>query len=194
MIHVKAKLDGEFFKHPLFVMDDEMNRAMAKSVILAEEAVALGTPVGVNGHLRIGIRGNMIPVVRWGMSGEKGFIIAAPAVYRGYVGVVGPAVKYAEPVEVGRKAGKMPPDAPIRRWLEITDKGKAFVADIKEKYNIKKRSTALNSATFLKRRAIGRQGTRGAFMFQEGEQKVRSRVIAYFEAAKRAIEKRLSDK
>lgn len=179
MIHVKAKLDGEFFKHPQQVIDDEMNRAMVKSVILAEEAVALGTPVGVTGMLRTGIRGRIVSPID---------------PYYGVVGVVGPAVKYAEPVEVGRKAGKMPPDAPIRRWLEITDKGKAFVADIKEKYNIKKRSTALNSATFLKRRAIGRQGTRGAFMFQEGEQKVRSRVIAYFEAAKRAIEKRLSDK
>jgi hypothetical protein len=179
MIRVKAKATGNLFIKSQQIINEEMNRAMAKAVIRLEGEVSNETPVGVTGFLRTGIRGNIVSPV---------------PMYRGIVGVVGAAVKYAQIVEVGREPGRMPPDAPIRRWIKITDKGRAFMADVAQAHGIKNKKRALDSATWLKRKGIAERGTRGAFMFEKAEKKLRGYVISLFEQAKNIIEKRLSDK
>lgn len=179
MIRVEGRTDGEFFNNPQRIIDEEMNRGMARALILSEAEISSETPVGVTALLRTGIRGHIYSPV---------------APYYGSVRVAGPAVKYAEVVEVGRDPGRMPPDAPIRRWLQITDKGKAFIADVKQKYGIKTKKRALDSATWLKRKGVAEQGTRGAFMFEKSEKKLRPAINAIFERARQEIEKRLSDK
>lgn len=70
-------------------------------------------------------------------------------------GVVMNPVMYALPVEEGRKPGRMPPVEAIQLW--VIRKG---IGD-----RDKSRSTA-----FLIARAIGRRGTKGAFMFKRGYQ------------------------
>ena len=62
-------------------------------------------------------------------------------------------LNYALPVETGRKAGKMPPVDAIKQW--VIRKGIASGADA-------------DGAAFLIARAIGRRGTKGAHMFEEG--------------------------
>ena len=174
MISIKTKLDGVFFsKDRDRIMKGEYNQAMHSAVILTTEEVVRLAPVGVTGFLS---------KVQWK--------VVSP--FHGVVGSHPVSSKYALVVEVGRKPGKFPPPEPIRRWLQITDKGKAFVATITAAYKIKKKETALRSATFLKSRGIARQGTKGAFMFQEGEKRATPRVNKLFERAVIEIARRLS--
>lgn len=62
-------------------------------------------------------------------------------------------VRYGLPVEYGRKPGKRPPRDAIELWVV-------------RKLGL--RGAEARSAAFLIARAIGRRGTKGAFMFQKG--------------------------
>lgn len=68
-------------------------------------------------------------------------------------GLVVNPVSYAWPVEAGRRPGKMPPVDAIKLW--VIRKGIA-------------RGKEADSAAFLIARAIGRRGTQGSQMFEEG--------------------------
>jgi len=134
---------------------------------LASE-VANKTPVGVSGQLRAG--------VDWKEEGWN----------KGRVYEKGPGQRYVEVVEKGRgKDKKFPPPDEIKLWLRRTDKGRAYVARIKEKYNLTT-DKALNSATFLKSRAIARFGTKPIKMWQKTFRKRKSWIKKQFlDAVKR---------
>lgn len=70
-------------------------------------------------------------------------------------GVVMNPVMYALPVEEGRKPGRMPPVGAIQLW--VIRKG------------IGNRNDSQSTA-FMIARAIGRRGTKGAYMFKRGYQ------------------------
>lgn len=71
-------------------------------------------------------------------------------------------LKYDAPVEYGRKPGKMPPVSDIKLWvvrkLGLTGK-------------------EADTAAFLIARAIGRRGTKGAFMFKKAYDQGRSVIL-----------------
>src|SRR4030066_8819 len=78
----------------------------------------------------------------------------------------GPGTKYIEVLEKGRRPGKrFPPPDPIRLWLRRTDKGKAFVQKIQEKYKLPY-DKALERATYLKSMGIAKYGTIAVRMFR----------------------------
>lgn len=60
-------------------------------------------------------------------------------------------------MERGRGPGRMPPDAPIRAWMRAH-------GDLTLKQRV------IDSAVFLVRRAIGRRGTRGKYVFRDTRQ------------------------
>lgn len=70
-----------------------------------------------------------------------------------FAGEVFSPLDYASPVEFGRKPGRRPPTEAIEAWVirKLGYKGKQA-----------------RSVAFLIARAIGRRGTRGAFMFKRG--------------------------
>lgn len=167
---IKIKFDmPENYLQVSKIYESEFRTAMYESVTMLEGAVIKGTPVFL-AFLRNGIFGKVI------------------SAYRGVVGVAGPAQIYAWVVEAGRKpGGKFPPPDAIARWLKGSIKGKRFVAEIKAAYGIKKDSTALKSATFLKSRGIANKGTKGAFMFEKGQIETEPRIRRRFnKAAQRA--------
>lgn len=91
-------------------------------------------------------------------------------------GEVFTALPYGLPVEHGRKAGKMPPVNAIRVWairkLGLSD-------------------SEADSTAFLIARAIGRRGTKGAFMFRDGFAESKPIIIRLFESVPNKILARL---
>ncbi len=90
-----------------------------------------------------------------------------------------PAGDYAPVIEEGRRPGaRMPPVAPIRRWLERTTTGKRIIEAMAVK--LKAEGEKITKAKLLDRaalqvaRSIGRKGTPGIHMFA-GAHKVFSR-------------------
>lgn len=75
---------------------------------------------------------------------------------------------YAPDVEYGRKPGKMPPVGPIELWA-------------RRKLGLSGKE--LESAAFLIARAIGRRGTKGAFMFRDGTAAARTTVNGIWQRA-----------
>lgn len=138
------------------------SRAMRNAVLFLEGEVAKRTPVGVSGQLRQGIRG----------------VVRNPTL--GVVGATGPGAFYADIREFGRRPGKMPPPAALENWIRLTARGRVFLNAIAAKYNLPPQR-ALKAAAFLKARAIGRRGYRGAFMFQKAEKAARNKVIAIYQ-------------
>ena len=80
-----------------------------------------------------------------------------------FQGEVSTPLIYGAPVERGRKPGRMPPVNVIELWVQ---------------HKLGLQGNEARSAAFLIARAIGRRGTKGAFMFQKG-----------FEAGKPRVEK-----
>jgi hypothetical protein len=138
------------------------SRAMRNAVLYLEGEVAKRTPVGVSGQLRQGIRG----------------VVRNPTL--GVVGATGPGAVYADIREFGRRPGKMPPPAALENWIRLTDRGRVFLKSIAAKYNLPPQR-ALKVAAFLKARAIGRRGYKGAFMFQKAEKAASNKVIAIYQ-------------
>src|SRR3972149_2561531 len=166
MIAFNVKVTGKL-KDKSWVKDYKalIAREMKRNLLIVEREVERNTPVGVAGALRAGVTSKL---VAWN---------------HGRVAVAGPATKYAEIREKGRRPGRFPPPDAIALWLKRTDRGRAYVAAIAAKYKIKNAASALKQAAFLKARAIARQGYKGAFMFREAERRTKARVIANFKSA-----------
>lgn len=117
------------------IVSDENTRWMRQSLDTMEGFIAGNTPVGATSALQSATTSEL-----WG----------TPA---GLNGRVFNPLKYAAPVEYGRKPGKMPPVSDVKLWvvrkLGLTGK-------------------EADNAAFLIARAIGRRGTKGAFMFKKG--------------------------
>jgi len=142
-----------------------VSQTLDKVLPTLKTEVAKETPVGVSGQARAGVS---YKKNSWhsGTSYEKG-----------------PATQYIEVIEKGRTPGKqMPPSEPIELWLRRTDKGKAFVMAVQEKYNLSP-ERALKQATFLKQRAIGKLGTRKVEMFKKTYEKRKTWVVMQFKTA-----------
>lgn len=110
------------------------------------------TPVGVRGNLKAGIFYKIAGTIR-----QRALVFD----------VKGVGKRYAEYREEGRKPGKRPPPGKIEEWIEGTPRGRKFLAAIMRRYGIKNREAGVRSAAFLKGRAIGRMGYKGAFMFKK---------------------------
>lgn len=81
-------------------------------------------------------------------------------------GAVGTPISYGLPVETGRAPGKMPPVDAIEYWVKrkgITEQGQE------------------RQVAFAIARAIGRRGTRGAYMFRDGFEAARPRIETLFD-------------
>lgn len=83
--------------------------------------------------------------------------------------VEGAGAKYAEFVEFGRGPGKFPPPPEIEKWLVKSRQGRRVVTGVKRKFKIKKRETAVKSATYLVSRKIAQKGTKGKLVFTQVE-------------------------
>ncbi|MCP5018913.1 MAG: HK97 gp10 family phage protein [Ketobacter sp.] len=83
-----------------------------------------------------------------------------------YTGELIPGMPYGEAVEFGRKPGKPPPTAAIKMW--VIRKGIATGAEA-------------DSVAFLIARAIGKRGTKGAFMFKRGFAQAKPAVLRYWQ-------------
>lgn len=81
-------------------------------------------------------------------------------------GVVGTPISYGLPVETGRAPGKLPPIDAIEYWL-------------KRKQLAPEGNT--RQVAYLIARAIGRRGTKGAFMFRVGFEAARPRIEQLFD-------------
>lgn len=134
---------------------DEIATVMDKGLAVMEEAIAVRTPVGVTGNLRGSIA---TETYRRGMS---------------VFGEVFTPLKYGEPVERGRRAGKWPPQNAIKLWVVRKLDVSAEEAD---------------QVAFLVARAIGRGTTKGimkkgggAKMFEEGFDYAEPIVVRFFD-------------
>lgn len=93
-------------------------------------------------------------------------------------------VPYAQPVEEGRKPGKMPPYRALILWVEkvILGRGKGQKAG-------KSRRKAAASIAYLIARKIGKRGTKGAHMFQKGLLAAKRNMNAILRSRVKAIER-----
>jgi hypothetical protein len=125
--------------HVRRVVTQELRRAMIESLAIVEEAVVQRTPVNT-GALRQGIatKINGTPI---------------SALFEGQVFAGGAGGIYGLPVEKGRRAGRMPPPDAIELWV----RRKLAVSE-----------EEVSRVAFLIARAIGRRGTVGVHMFEEG--------------------------
>lgn len=160
MARVLVEYSGDLFNDPEKLIKRVFGDTMLKTVTYGETEVAKRAPVGVSGNLRAGIFGKVLQY------------------NRGKIAVQGPAVRYAEVVEYGRKPGKFPPQAPIMLWVKRV---------------IRPREGELESVTFLIQRKIARKGTKGKFMFKKAEKSIRRFAGQAFQQAKETIERLLSD-
>lgn len=90
----------------------------------------------------------------------------------GIRGELGSPLNYALAVEKGRRAGKMPPIDPIHLW--VLRKGMAKPAEAR-------------AVAFLIARAIGRRGTKGAFMLKKGMKRSEPQIQRIFDGVARKI-------
>lgn len=116
------------------IVDSEMRQGMQESVSVLHGNIVARTPVGVSGQLRQSI--------------EKQ-ISGTPLKVEGEVAT---NIIYGEPVEVGRKPGRMPPVSAIELW-------------VRRKLGI---NQGARQVAYLIARAIGARGTKGAGMFEKG--------------------------
>lgn len=84
------------------------------------------------------------------------------------------SVPYALIVDTGRKPGKMPPEEPIRRWVELKlfKRGgfmrKKLAAQGRKRARTGERQREINSLVYLIRRKIGREGTKPTHYIDKG--------------------------
>lgn len=75
-------------------------------------------------------------------------------------------IVYGWPVEEGRRPGQMPPVSAIELWV----RRKLGISGLEAR-----------RVAFVVARAIGKRGTRGAFMFKKGFEQVRPAILSLFE-------------
>lgn len=92
-------------------------------------------------------------------------------------GEVATPLMYGLPVETGRKPGRRPPKDAIKLWVI-------------RKLGLTGREA--DSAAFLIARAIGRRGTKGAFMFQKGFERSLSTINRLWDEVPARVIKRLA--
>ena len=149
--NITIKLSGPLFDGQAKV---QLHRAiktdLQKIGFQLENEVASNTPEGETGQARRGVT-HSVKNTAAGMRLD---------IYES-----GPAKSYIEVVEQGRRPNKRkPPPEPIERWLRFSSKGRRFVREIASKYNLSPEK-ALQRATFLKVRAIGKYGIKAVHMY-----------------------------
>lgn len=159
-VTINFKLSGPLLEGKYAAMfDREMLRATQDSVRLVSRNIRAAAPIGATGRLKAGIRGQAL------------------SPFRGIIRVEGPAEKYAQFSESGRRAGRWPPIEPIRRWVRVV---------------LRPPQKMLESVTFLVRRKIGQEGTKGAKFFRSTAVKSEQAVQRIFDRAARRFEKAVS--
>jgi len=100
-------------------------------------------------------------------------------------------VVYAEPVEWGRRPGRMPPYRDLIPWVRFKMRQGAFSgpAATGRKRLSAKSEKAARSIAYLIARRIGKVGTKGAHMFSMGLKAAKGKLSAITRSRVRAIER-----
>jgi hypothetical protein len=135
------------------IVRPELHRAALEGSLLLERAVKDLTPVGIGGG-----------------GGLRGSIAAQPTAQLGeeVIGVVGTAMAYAVPVELGTRP-HFPPIQPLKDWVRL-------------KLDIRDDDEAEGVAWAIARK-IAVHGTEGVHMFRDAFEQNRRQVVGMFEAA-----------
>lgn len=156
-VTLRFKLSGPLLEGKYAAMfDREMLRATQESVKLVAGRIRAKSPMGATKKLKTGIRGRAL------------------SPFRGVIKVEGPAAKYAEFRELGRRAGRWPPVEPIRKWVRVI---------------LRPPRRELDKVTFLVRRKIGEEGYKGAHFFRSTAAKSEKDVQRIFDRAVRRFER-----
>lgn len=158
-----AKLERAWRQAPELVVD-EMTTSVWESSLLVEREVRERTPIGVGGG--------------GGLAGSIG--AREPEVLGDEViGTVGTALRYAIPVEIGRRPGqRQPPLAPLADWAV-------------QKLGVSHAEAA--GVAFAIARKIGKRGTEGAHMFRDGARAAEAEVGRIFAAGAERVVARLAE-
>ena len=147
--NIKVKLSGKVLEGKASAgLKSAVQKSITAIMMQMRNEVAQKVPVGVSGQASMGVT---YKIEAW---------------HRGRIFEKDPGSKYIEVLEKGRRKNKgFPPPEPIKLWLRRTDKGKAYVAKVKEKYGLTY-DKALLRATYMKSRAIALYGTPALKMFE----------------------------
>jgi len=139
MIDAKITAKGAMLTgNPAQIVRRNMRKAMNEAVQFGVRQVKGRTPQGV-----MGAQGGLLASIQGEVIGRGGDV----------VGIVGSTSGYGLVVEKGRAPGsKMPPEGTMLRWLEVKMGLSAEEA---------------KGIEFVVRRKIGKDGTEGAFMFEQ---------------------------
>ena len=119
---------------------EEMTTAMREATLLLEREVRERTPIGIGGG--------------GGLAGSIGAHDPEVVPGEGVVGMVGTSLRYAAPVEFGRRPGqRMPPVRALQDWAEV----RLGVSDEESR-----------GVAWAIARRIAVEGTEGAHMFRDG--------------------------
>lgn len=138
-INIDIKQSGALLTgQPQTIIQAGLDRLITKITHFLAAEVKKRTPQGV-----YGAQGGLLGSIQAEVTGKGTSLVR---------GTVMSAQKYAEVVENGRSAGKMPPSGVLLRWLEV--------------------KLGLDEATakrveFVVRRKIGQRGVEGAHMFEK---------------------------
>lgn len=117
-----------------------------------EDEVAGDMPVGETAHARTGVRHRAK---------------VKPGLILGEVYETGPAIRYIEVIEQGRRPNKpisREGVESIRRWLRFSEKGRMFVSAIQGRYNLEYED-ALDKALWLKTYGIRKKGIKAKHVY-----------------------------
>ena len=146
------------------IIQGEMSAAMYEATAFLEREVKEGTPQGVFGD-----QGGLLSTIH-GEVIEKGETVVK--------GIVAHQSAYGDVVEKGRDPGKTwPPEGSLLRWIEV-------------KLGVGER--AAKSLEFVIRRKIGKEGTKGAHMFENALDDNWNRVEDIFDRHGFEIAKKLN--
>lgn len=170
-INLKAIFRGRAFndEQRTSVVNKYMERGMTIVVEKGATDVKMGIPVGVTGNARSGVRGEVIHA------------------HRGVISETGPAVRYIDNIEGGRKptesgvrgvSGESISFEPIKLWV---------------KRIIKPGKKKLDSVAFLVYRKIHEKGYEGVHAFEKAEEKLKPFALRIFKREIKSAERELSD-
>lgn len=127
---------------------EEMTTAVTEASLLLEREVRERTPIGIGGG--------------GGLAGSIGARDPEVVPGEGVVGVVGTSLRYAVPVELGRRPGqRMPPVQALQDWAEV---------------RLGVSSEESRGVAWAIARRIAVEGTEGAHMFRAGTRAVAGAV------------------
>jgi hypothetical protein len=140
MLTYRTSIVGPLFANPSATVAREIIATLAEVGAMGLRLLVERTPAGVSSGGG-GLRGSMFTELR----GQQDLFLRGEQ-------VITSGLFYAPMVETGRAAGKMPPTAALRLWVQRR------VSGVTE--------ANLGRVTFVIARKIGLVGSRGAFMFQ----------------------------